>query len=87
MKLIAAVAAPAQQPGNPARHRGETTGHDLETGASRPRLREIGISIGVLPPGQLNAITDVAGVAVGHRTIIEGDSIRNASSKFANSMA
>jgi D-aminopeptidase len=30
----------------------------------------------VLPPGALNAITDVAGVLVGHVTVIEGDPIR-----------
>ncbi len=42
----------------------------------RPRLRELGITVGVLPPGPLNAITDVQGVRVGHRTIIEGGSIR-----------
>jgi D-aminopeptidase len=44
--------------------------------AARPRVREAGIEIGILPPGPLNAITDVAGVAVGHRTIIEGKSVR-----------
>lgn len=44
--------------------------------AARPRAREAGILIGVLKPGPLNAITDVAGVAVGHKTIVEGDSIR-----------
>ena len=32
--------------------------------------------IGRLPTGAYNAITDVSGVLVGHRTIIEGDSIR-----------
>jgi D-aminopeptidase len=42
----------------------------------RPRIRKLGVSPGVLPPGKLNAITDVAGVRVGHRTIVEGDSIR-----------
>jgi D-aminopeptidase len=42
----------------------------------RPRARDIGLSIGVLPAGPLNAITDVAGVQVGHTTIIRGDSIR-----------
>ena len=42
----------------------------------RPRLRDLGVSIGVLPTGRWNAITDVAGVRVGHRTIVEGDSIR-----------
>jgi D-aminopeptidase len=42
----------------------------------RPRVREAGIEIGILAPGPLNAITDVAGVAVGHKTLIEGKSIR-----------
>ncbi|MEW5901647.1 MAG: P1 family peptidase [Acidobacteriota bacterium] len=44
--------------------------------AERPRLREFGIKIGVLPPAALNAITDVAGVRVGHVTLIQGPSIR-----------
>lgn len=43
---------------------------------SRPRSREAGVKIGVLPVGPLNAITDIAGVAVGHTTIIRGDNIR-----------
>jgi D-aminopeptidase len=38
--------------------------------SSRARLRELGISVGALPPGPLNAITDVAGVRVGHSTIV-----------------
>jgi D-aminopeptidase len=38
----------------------------------RPRARDCGISIGTLPTGSLNAITDVAGVRVGHITLIEG---------------
>ena len=42
----------------------------------RPRLREFGIKTGILPPGPLNAITDVAGVRVGHITLIEGQAIR-----------
>jgi D-aminopeptidase len=42
----------------------------------RPRAREAGISIGVLPPGPLNAITDVAGVKVGQVTLIEGANVR-----------
>jgi D-aminopeptidase len=37
------------------------------------RARELGIVIGELSPGPLNAITDVAGVRVGHTTLIEGD--------------
>jgi len=42
----------------------------------RPRARDLGLSPGVFPPGALNAITDVAGVRVGHLTLIEGDNIR-----------
>jgi len=44
--------------------------------AERPRAREIGVAPGVLPPGANNAITDVAGVKVGHVTRIEGEDIR-----------
>jgi D-aminopeptidase len=40
------------------------------------RARELGISIGSGEPGALDAITDVAGLRVGHTTLIEGDSIR-----------
>ena len=40
---------------------------------TRPRARELGIAPGILPPGPLNAITDVQGVNVGHVTVIEGD--------------
>jgi D-aminopeptidase len=43
---------------------------------SRPRARDIGIAPGVFGPGPLNAITDIAGVSVGHTTLIEGDRIR-----------
>ncbi|MGK6356800.1 P1 family peptidase [Sphingomonas sp. DT-207] len=39
------------------------------------RLREAGVVIGVLPPGPLNAITDVADVRVGHVTIEEGKDV------------
>jgi len=42
----------------------------------RPRASELGLKVGVLPTGPLNAITDVAGVAVGHTTIMRGDSVR-----------
>jgi D-aminopeptidase len=43
---------------------------------TRPRARDLGIVIGLVPPGPNNAITDVEGVRVGHTTLIEGDSIR-----------
>src|SRR5262245_1747257 len=42
----------------------------------KPRARDIGLAPGVFPPGPLNAITDVAGVKVGHTTIVEGDNVR-----------
>lgn len=45
-------------------------------GEDRPRARDIGLIIGIFTPGPLNAITDVAGVKVGHATVIEGDDIR-----------
>ena len=40
---------------------------------ARPRARDIGITIGTLPPGARNAITDVPGVRVGQTTLISGD--------------
>jgi len=40
------------------------------------RLRNYGISPGVMSPGALNAITDVPGVKVGHSTLFKGDSVR-----------
>jgi len=39
---------------------------------TRPRLRELGLGVGLLPPGRWNAITDVPGVRVGHVTLIRG---------------
>jgi D-aminopeptidase len=42
----------------------------------RPRARDMGITIGVLPPGSQNAITDVAGIKVGHTTLITGENVR-----------
>ncbi len=44
--------------------------------AARPRAREIGLIVGSLAPGPLDAITDVEGVRVGHTTLIQGDTIR-----------
>ncbi len=46
------------------------------TNDPRPRLRDFGIAPGHFPTGPLNAITDVEGVAVGHVTLMEGDTIR-----------
>ncbi|MEZ5040663.1 MAG: P1 family peptidase [Saprospiraceae bacterium] len=44
--------------------------------AQNKRLRDYGVSIGVVPTGKFNAITDVEGVKVGQQTLIEGDSVR-----------
>lgn len=41
-----------------------------------PRARDIGVTIGELEPGPLDAITDVPGTRVGHTTLIEGEAIR-----------
>lgn len=40
-----------------------------------PRIRELDIFESSLPPGRLNGVTDVPGVAVGHYTLIQGDGI------------
>ena len=42
---------------------------------TKPRARELGIPLEGTP-GPLNAITDVPGVAVGHRSLISGTSVR-----------
>jgi len=42
----------------------------------RPRARELGIIVGILPAGKNNAITDVEGVRVGQTTLIKGDNVR-----------
>lgn len=45
-------------------------------GGDRVRARALGVAPGIFRPGSNNAITDVAGVKVGHATVIEGDSVR-----------
>jgi D-aminopeptidase len=47
----------------------------LEPG-ERGRLRDFGLRVGVLAPGKWNAITDVAGVRVGHVTLNRGAGVR-----------
>src|SRR5690242_16314882 len=46
------------------------------TRTSRPRAADLGLKVGVLATGPLNAITDVAGVKVGQQTIIRGENVR-----------
>jgi len=41
----------------------------------RPRVRDLGVEVGVFTPGPLNAITDVDGVLVGQVTVREGDRV------------
>ncbi|HYP53738.1 MAG TPA: P1 family peptidase, partial [Pyrinomonadaceae bacterium] len=43
---------------------------------TRPRASDIGLRVGVLPAGALNAITDVEGVRVGHATVARGRDVR-----------
>jgi D-aminopeptidase len=44
--------------------------------AQRARARDLGVKPGIFPIGRNNAITDVAGVRVGHATVNRGDSVR-----------
>jgi D-aminopeptidase len=55
---------------------GVASAPSAQPAAERVRARALGLAPGVFPPGPFNAITDVAGVRVGHRTRIEGDDIR-----------
>ncbi len=48
----------------------------ISNAQEKKRARDYGIEIGVMASGNLNAITDVPGVKVGHQTLIKGDSIR-----------
>jgi D-aminopeptidase len=41
----------------------------------RSRASDLGIKVGILPRGALNAITDVDGVEVGHTTIVRGENL------------
>lgn len=45
----------------------------MSNSRERPRLRDLGITVGAGDPGPLNAITDVDGVRVGHVTLIKTD--------------
>jgi D-aminopeptidase len=44
--------------------------------SERPRVRDLGVRIGIFEPGRWNAMTDVAGVRVGQTTVVEGEGIR-----------
>ncbi|HLF46765.1 MAG TPA: P1 family peptidase, partial [Chitinophagaceae bacterium] len=49
---------------------------EINLSAQIKRAADLGIHIGVMQPGRLNAITDIPGVKVGHSTLIKGDDIR-----------
>jgi D-aminopeptidase len=53
-----------------------TTMSQTTNQSARPRARELGVIVGILPPGPNNAITDVPGVRVGHATLNKGDNLR-----------
>jgi hypothetical protein len=46
------------------------------TSGARPRASDLRLKVGILPTGPLDAIIDVAGVEVGHTTIIRGTDVR-----------
>lgn len=62
--------SPSNGLAGPVSNDGMSAGSDV-----KPRARDLGIRPGVLPPGPLNAITDVAGVRVGHVTLKKGTAI------------
>jgi D-aminopeptidase len=74
--VAVAALAVAMSAGTPGRADAQEPAGAQERAAERPRVRDIGLVIGYLPPGAENAITDVPGVTVGQVTLIEGDSIR-----------
>src|SRR3954462_8702051 len=51
-------------------------GYSPRVPEERKRLRELGLRVGRFPAGSANALVDVPGVRVGHRTLMEGDSVR-----------
>lgn len=53
-----------------------TMAQDSAADEVRKRARDLGVQVGILPPGEHNAITDVAGVRVGQVTLVEGDDVR-----------
>ena len=81
--LFPVLVAAALQPAPASAQRATTAGDAARTTrgaagapAGRARARELGVAPGIFRPGAHNAITDVAGVRVGHATIVLGDSVR-----------
>lgn len=81
LSLIVATLAPfvacgANANAKPAGISANVAENMMKDSTSRPRARDIGMVVGILPTGRLNAITDVAGVRVGHATLIRGEEVR-----------
>jgi D-aminopeptidase len=74
--LVGILAGAVTLSARPGRASGGTAASGNGPARERPRAREFGLVVGVLPPGPLNAITDVAGVKVGQVTLIEGRDVR-----------
>ena len=70
-------AAPTEgHPQRRAHDDGSHAGRNLCCPDVRRRLRELGHAVGRFPTGERNALVDVPGVLVGHRTMVEGDRLR-----------
>jgi len=48
-------------------------GEEKELMENRPRARELGIEIGIMPTGESNSICDIPGLKVGHVTLMQDD--------------
>ncbi len=66
--VVAAWIAPASGSAAPGPEGGARSGD-----GERRRVRDLGIVVGRMAPGRLNAITDVKGVRVGHVTLVRGE--------------
>lgn len=77
--VLSASSTGRRSKSNPSVRTSAPANYDEQSGPSlntRPRARDLGISIGVDEPGPLDAITDVTGVLVGQTTIIQGSDVR-----------
>ena len=72
----ASTQRPAASPGPTGNAESTARQDETRQDATRPRARDLGIEVGIFTPGELNAITDVEGVLVGHATLVRGDSVR-----------
>jgi D-aminopeptidase len=76
MSLSAGLVAEPPAVSARAQARIRAGGSSMPDEGGRVRARQIGLVPGVLPPGRLNAITDVGDVRVGQVTLVEGDHVR-----------